>query len=151
MTFERIMSFGLTEPLNGSDATGLQTTATKVDGGWVLNGEKKWPGNATIGDCIVWARNADDGNKIQGFYVEKGSKGFTTQRIERKYSLRGVHNANIKLENCFVPNKNKLTYAVDFATGTNAILEASRLMVAWLGCGCATGAYEAALKYCLNR
>ena len=66
------MCFGLTEPLNGSDATGLQTTATKVDGGWLLNGQKRWIGNATFGDVIVWAKNAIDGNKIQAFYVEKG-------------------------------------------------------------------------------
>jgi alkylation response protein AidB-like acyl-CoA dehydrogenase len=149
--FDRIMSFGLTEPLNGSDASGLKTTATKVEGGWKLNGEKRWIGNATIGDCIVWARNASDGNKIQAFYVEKGSQGFNTKKIERKYSLRSVWNADIKLDNCFVPDKNKLTYAKDFATGTNAILESSRLLVGWMACATAIGAYEAALKYCLER
>lgn len=151
VNFERIMSFGLTEPLNGSDASGLQTTATKTEGGWLINGQKRWIGNATIGDCIVWARNKDDNNRVQAFYVEKGSKGFNTQKIERKYSLRSVWNADIKLENCFVPDKNKLTHAKDFATGTNAILEASRLLVAWLACGTAVGAYEAALKYALQR
>jgi acyl-CoA oxidase len=62
--FNRIMCFGLTEPLNGSDATGLQTTATKVEGGWRLNGQKRWIGNATFGDVIVWAKNANDGNRI---------------------------------------------------------------------------------------
>jgi len=151
MKFDRIMSFGLTEPLNGSDASGLQTTATKVEGGWKLNGEKRWIGNATIGDCIVWARNANDGNKIQAFYVEKGSQGFHTAKIERKYSLRGVWNADIKLKDCFVPDKNKLAHAKDFASSTNAMLEASRVLVAWMACGTAIGAYEAALKYCLAR
>lgn len=151
MSFDRIMSFGLTEPLNGSDASGLKTTAKKVEGGWLLNGEKRWVGNATVGDCCVWAKNVDDGNRIQCFYVEKGSKGFQTSKIERKYSLRSVHNADIKLTDCFVPDKNKLAFAKDFATGTNAILEASRLMVAWIACGTATGAYEAALRYCLKR
>ena len=143
------MSFGLTEPLNGSDATGLQTSATKVEGGWILNGQKRWIGNATIGDVCVWAKNKNDGDKIQCFYVEKGSKGFTPKKIKGKYSLRSVHNADINFENVFVPDKNKLTHAKDFATGTNAILEASRLMVAWMACGVSCGAYEAALKYCL--
>jgi len=63
--------------------------------------------------------------------------------------LRSVHNADIKFDNCFVPDKNKLTHAKDFATGTNAILEASRLLVAWLAAGTAVGAYEAAIKYAL--
>lgn len=62
--FERIMSFGLTEPLNGSDASGIQTTATKTEGGWLINGAKRWIGNATIGDCIVWARNTSDNNRV---------------------------------------------------------------------------------------
>ena len=64
MRFERIYSFGLSEPGNGSDATGLKTTATKTEGGWLLNGEKRWIGNGTISDMIVWARNANDGNRI---------------------------------------------------------------------------------------
>jgi alkylation response protein AidB-like acyl-CoA dehydrogenase len=62
-----------------------------------------------------------------------------------------VQNADIHYENCFVPDRNKLTHAKDFATGTNAILEASRLVVAWMGAGLAAGAYEAALKYTLQR
>ena len=64
MKFEKIFCFGLTEPLNGSDATGLQTTATKTEGGWLLNGTKRWIGNATMGDVVVWARNTSDGNRI---------------------------------------------------------------------------------------
>ena len=63
--FKKFISFGLTEPTNGSDATGLLSTAKKVDGGYVLNGEKRWIGNATFADYIViWAKNVDEGNKI---------------------------------------------------------------------------------------
>jgi acyl-CoA oxidase len=61
---EKFICFGLTEPQNGSDATGLQTTATKVEGGWRIKGRKRWIGSGTIGDILVWARNANDGNKI---------------------------------------------------------------------------------------
>jgi acyl-CoA oxidase len=64
MNFDRILCFGLTEPNNGSDASGLQTTATKVDGGYKINGTKRWIGNATMGDVIVWARNTNDGNRV---------------------------------------------------------------------------------------
>ena len=64
IAFEKIFSFGLTEPDFGSDASSLKTAAKKVQGGYVLNGRKIWIGNGTISDCIVWARNEDDGNRI---------------------------------------------------------------------------------------
>lgn len=64
----------MTEPDYGSDATSLKTTAKRVEGGFILNGKKRWIGNAGFSDyIIVWARNAEEGNKIQGFLVEKGS------------------------------------------------------------------------------
>lgn len=88
---DKFMSFGLTEPLNGSDASGLQTTAKKVEGGYHLTGEKRWIGNATFADYIcTWAKNVDDGNRIQCFVVTKGSKGLTTKKIENKYSVRST-------------------------------------------------------------
>ena len=64
MKFERIYSFGLTEPDHGSDASGLETSARKVDGGYLLNGRKIWIGNGTMSDVIVWARNENDGNRV---------------------------------------------------------------------------------------
>jgi alkylation response protein AidB-like acyl-CoA dehydrogenase len=86
-----IFSFGLTEKDFGSDATSLITTAKKVEGGYILNGNKRWIGNAGFAQYIViWAKNEDDGNRIQAFVVEKGSKGFSTKKIENKYSLRMV-------------------------------------------------------------
>ena len=53
--------------------------------------------------------------------------------------------------NCFVPDRNKLTHAVDFASGANRILEASRLIIGWTAAGVAAGAYEAAIKYTTQR
>lgn len=64
MNFDKVLCFGLTEPLNGSDASGLKTTATKVEGGYKINGQKRWIGNATMGDVIVWAQNSADGNRV---------------------------------------------------------------------------------------
>ena len=129
--FEKIICFGLTEPFNGSDATGLQTTATKVEGGWRINGRKRWIGSSTIGDLLVWAKNTNDSNKIQAFYVEQGTAGLRVEKIERKYSMRAVQNGDIVLDNVFVPNRNKLAHSKDFSSGTNKILEASRLSIAW--------------------
>jgi alkylation response protein AidB-like acyl-CoA dehydrogenase len=65
MNMQKFICFGLTEPLNGSDATSLKSTATKVDGGYLLNGQKRWIGNATFADYIViWALNPSEDNKI---------------------------------------------------------------------------------------
>jgi alkylation response protein AidB-like acyl-CoA dehydrogenase len=70
----KICCFGLTEKDFGSDATSLQTTAKKVEGGYLLNGNKRWIGNATLAHyIIIWARNLEEDNKIQAFVVEKGS------------------------------------------------------------------------------
>jgi acyl-CoA oxidase len=86
---DKFISFGLTEPDYGSDATSLKTTATKVDGGYIINGAKKWPGSGTFADYVtVWARNSGENNKIQGFIVPKTAKGYTATKIENKFSLR---------------------------------------------------------------
>lgn len=78
-------------------------------------------------------------------------KGHSTQKIQNKYSLRAVQNAHITLKDVFVPDANKLAKATNFTQGLNAVLETSRLAIAWVACGVAAGAYEAALKYCLER
>ena len=91
IAFRKLICFGLTEPTHGSDATSLLTTARKTEGGFLITGKKRWIGNATFADyIIVWARNVDEGNKIQGFIVEKGSKGLKASKIENKYSIRMV-------------------------------------------------------------
>ncbi len=109
ISFKKILSFGLTEPDYGSDASSLKTSAKKVEGGFIINGEKRWIGNGTIADYIItWARNLDDGNKIQAFLVEKGSKGLSTKKMENKFALRPVQNAEIKFNDVFVPDHNRL-------------------------------------------
>ena len=128
----------------GSDASNLKTTAEKVTGGYKLNGAKRWIGNATFADVVIWARNKSDGDRVQGFLVERGSPGFEAIKMEGKFSLRMTQNGAITLKDCFVPDRNKLTHAKDFQS-TNSVLETSRLAVAWAACGLATGAYENAL------
>lgn len=89
---KKILAFGLSEPKYGSDATSMESFAVKAkDGrdGYILNGEKYWIGNGTFADyIIVWAKNRDDGNRIQAFIVEKGQEGFSATKIEGKQSLR---------------------------------------------------------------
>jgi glutaryl-CoA dehydrogenase len=148
---ERIGAFGLTEPEVGSGAAGGLTTTARRDGAeWVLDGQKKWIGNATFADYVViWARSAEDG-QVKGFVVEKGSPGFETSKMRDKIALRVVQNAHITLDGVRVPEDNRLQRANTFRD-TAAVLRLTRAGVAWMATGCARGAYEHALAYARQR
>jgi glutaryl-CoA dehydrogenase len=149
--FEKIGAFGLTEPLAGSGASGgLTTTARREGDTWVLNGQKKWIGNATFADVVViWARDLAD-NQVKGFLVEKGTPGFKPEKIKHKMALRVVQNALITLEECRVPESSRLQNANSFKD-TARVLRMTRAGVAWMATGCALGAYRYALKYAQER
>ena len=148
---ERIGAFGLTEPDVGSAvAQGLTTTARCEGDTWVLNGQKKWIGNATFSDLtIIWARDEAD-NQVKGFIVEKGTPGFVTEKIEHKLSLRVVQNALITMTDCRVAEENRLQEDHSFKD-TAEVLRETRAGVAWQAVGCAIGAYEHALAYTQTR
>jgi len=148
---EIIGSFGLTEPLSGSDsARGLRTTAERKGDVWVLNGEKRWIGNSTFGDItVIWAKDVADG-QVKGFIVNNDTPGFRADKIENKISLRIVQNGHITMTNVEVPDENRLANAHSFAD-TARVLRNTRLEVAWEAVGLAAGAYEAALDYAKNR
>lgn len=149
--FEKIGAFGLTEPEVGSGASGgLLTTARREGDTWVLNGHKKWIGNATFSDVtVIWARDEAD-NQVKGFLVEKDTPGFRPEKMRDKIALRVVQNALITLEECRVPEANRLQNANSFRD-TAAVLRMTRAGVAWQAVGCARGAYELALKYSQER
>lgn len=144
-------SFGLTEPLSGSDsAQGLRTTATRDGDHWVLNGSKRWIGNATWADiCVVWAKDTED-KQVKGFIVPTDTDGFVATKIEGKQSLRIVQNADITLTDVRIPDSLKLEKANSFAD-TATVLRLTRAEVAWAAVGVAIGAYEAALAYANER
>ncbi|WP_452225248.1 acyl-CoA dehydrogenase family protein [Lacinutrix chionoecetis] len=148
---EAIGAFGLTEPNVGSAvAGGMETTCKKVGDEWVLNGQKKWIGNATFADVIIiWARNVED-NQAKGFLVRKGNPGYKAEKIENKMALRTVQNALITLTECKVPEHDRLQKANSFRD-TAKVLRMTRAGVAWQALGCARGAYESALKYTKKR
>ncbi len=102
--FDKIGAFALTEPTGGSDvAAGLRTTARRDGDHWVLNGAKRWIGNATFADLtVLWARDEAD-NQVKGFVVGKDSPGFTATKIENKIALRIVQIAEITFTDCVVP------------------------------------------------
>ena len=149
--FEKIGAFALTEPHGGSDvAGGMQTTARRDGDEWVLNGAKRWIGNATFADLVVvWARDVET-NHVLGFVVEKGTPGFTATKIENKIALRIVQNADIVLDDCRVPEANRLQNANSFKD-TAEILRQTRSGVAWQAVGVQFAAYEIALQYAKER
>ncbi|MBN9139622.1 MAG: acyl-CoA dehydrogenase family protein [Micrococcales bacterium] len=146
-----IGAFGLTEPLSGSDsAQGLRTTATREGDEWVLNGSKRWIGNATFSDItVIWAKDTADG-QVKGFIVPTSTPGYTATKIERKLALRIVQNADITLEDVRIPESLRLQNANSFRD-TAAVLRLTRAEVAWAAVGVAVGAYEAALAYAQER
>jgi glutaryl-CoA dehydrogenase len=148
---EKIGAFGLTEPEVGSGASGgLTTTARREGDVWVLNGQKKWIGNATFADVtVIWARDEAD-QQVKGFLVEKGTPGFSAEKMEDKMALRVVQNALITLKDCRVAEANRLQNARSFRD-TAAVLRMTRAGVAWQAVGCAMGAYEHALAYSRQR
>jgi len=148
---EVLGAFGLTEPLSGSDsAQGLRTTAKRDGDSWVLNGAKRWIGNATFSDItIIWAKDVEDG-QVKGFIVPTSTPGYTATKIERKISLRAVQNADITLEDVVVPESLRLQNANSFRD-TASVLRLTRAEVAWGAVGTAIGGYEAAVRYAGQR
>lgn len=149
--FEKIGAFGLTEPEVGSGvAGGLGTTCRQEGDEWVLNGQKKWIGNATFSDItIIWARDEDSG-RVKGFIVRKENPGFTAEKMQDKMALRTVQNALITMKDCRIPERDRLQNANSFKD-TAKVLQMTRAGVAWQAVGCARGAYENALKYTKKR
>ncbi|GAC1355811.1 MAG: acyl-CoA dehydrogenase family protein [Ktedonobacteraceae bacterium] len=146
---EKIGAFGLTEPDHGSDAVALETSARRVDNEYILNGSKRWIGNASFADVtIIWAR--DDAGKVGGFLVEKGTPGFEPTVIKGKVAKRAVWQADIKLTDVHVPAESRLALSHSFKD-TSSVLTATRSGVAWEAIGHAMAAYEIARDYTQKR
>ena len=149
---EKIGAFGLTEPDVGSNAAQVKTTARKSNGGFILNGAKRWIGNASIADIlIIWARDEESGD-FGGYVIEDPNEtaGVAINDIWGKVGKRAVLNADITLENVFVPAENRLAYVNRFRDMAR-VLGAGRYGVAWEAAGVAAGAFELALKYTKER
>jgi glutaryl-CoA dehydrogenase len=147
---EKIGAFGLTEAAHGSDAVRLETTARREGDEYVIDGEKRWIGNASFADVtVIWARDEED-ESVKGFLVEKGAEGVATEIITGKMGKRAVWQPDIKLEGVRVPAENKLGNADSFKD-TAKVLTATRAMVAWEAIGHAVASYEAAVTYAKER
>jgi glutaryl-CoA dehydrogenase len=154
-TGEWVGCFGLTEPDHGSDPGGMETRATKVDGGWTLHGNKMWITNSPIADVfIVWAKaygheDSKEG-EIRGFILEKGMKGLSAPKIEGKFSLRASSTGEIVMDEVFVPDENFLPNTRGLK-GPFGCLNKARYGIAWGALGAAEFCWHAARQYTLER
>ncbi len=147
---ELIGCFGLTEPDHGSDPGGMETRARRIDGGWVLNGTKRWITNGTIADvAIVWAKTGDDARSIRGFLVEKGMRGFSAPEIEKKWSLRASVTSDLIFDDVEVPDANVLE--VEGLRGPLSCLNQARYGIAWGALGAMQACFDEALEYSRHR
>src|ERR1700742_230308 len=145
---EFVGCFGLTEPDHGSDPGGMVTRAVKDGAGYRLNGAKMWITNSPIADvAVVWAKLDGD---IRGFVVERGTKGFSTPKIEGKFSLRASVTGEIVLEDCLVPEDNLLPN-VRGLSGPFGCLNRARYGIAWGAMGAAEFCWHAARSYTMER
>jgi glutaryl-CoA dehydrogenase len=145
---EKIGCFGLTEPDFGSNPGGMITKAEKVEGGYLLNGAKMWITNGTLADvAVVWAKL--DG-RVNGFLVEKGTKGFSAPEMKGKLSLRASVTSELVFEDCLIPEKNILPNSRGLKSPLMCLTQA-RYGIAWGVLGLAMECYDAALNYTKSR
>ena len=147
---EIIGCFGLTEPEHGSDPAGMKTTAKKDGDKWILNGSKTWITEADIANfAIIWARDVDD-NRIKAFIVERGTEGFTMDRIDEKGSMRAGGVGSLGMVNCLVSEKNRLEGAIGLKSALNC-LDRARFGISWGALGAAKDCFNSALEYSKER
>jgi glutaryl-CoA dehydrogenase len=146
---ELVGAFALTEPEHGSDAVALETSVRRDGDEYVLDGRKRWIGNASIADLvIVWARNEE--GDVGGYVVPKGTDGFDARVMTGKTALRAVWQADITLTGVRVPAENRLPGGRTFKD-VATVLARTRYTVAWRALGMALGAFETALAYVAER
>ena len=145
---EKIGCFGLTEPDFGSNPGGMITRAQEVSDGFVLNGTKMWITNGTIADvAVVWAKL---NGVVNGFLVEKGTKGFSAPEMKGKHSLRASVTSELILQDVHLPKDNRLPGGSGLKLPLSCLSQA-RYGIAWGAVGAAMACYDAALTYAKTR
>ena len=151
---EKLACFAITEAGAGSDAAAVETTATRQNNGYVLNGTKLFITNGSEADITLAFATIDKSLGYRGiaaFIVEKGTPGFSVGKLEHKLGIRGTSTTELIFDNCFVPEANRLG---DEGKGLRIALEAidaSRITVAAQAVGIAQGAFDKALAYAKER
>jgi glutaryl-CoA dehydrogenase len=145
---EALGCFGLTEPDAGSDPGAMRTRARRDGDDWILHGQKMWITNGSVAEvAVVWART-DDG--VRGFLVPRGTKGFTTQDIHRKLSLRASVTSELLFDDVRLPASAMLPEATSLR-GPLSCLNEARYGIVWGAVGAARACFESALEYSKQR
>ncbi|MGA7722574.1 MAG: acyl-CoA dehydrogenase family protein [Ignavibacteriaceae bacterium] len=147
---EKIGAWGLTEASSGSDAAGLESTAEKVEGAYILNGNKSFITHGTVGETVVIMAITDKSKGREGisaFILEKGNNGFIVGKKENKLGMRASDTTQLLFDNCRIPGKNLIGNENEGFTQALGILEGGRVSIAALSLGLAEGALHAALSY----
>lgn len=145
---KKIGCFGLTEPDFGSNPAGMRTTAIRAGDSYILNGSKMWITNGGIADlAVVWAKN--ENGKIIGLVVDKGTPGFTTRDIDKKFSLRASITSELIFQNCKVPASQLLQ--IEGLKGPFSCLHQARFGITWGVIGAAMACLDEAINYATTR
>ncbi len=151
---EWIGAWGLTEANTGSDAMRMKTTAVEDGDHWVINGTKNWITHGLSGDvAVVLIRTGEllDSNGITAFIIEKDTPGFSAVKIKDKLGVRASETAELIFDNVRVPKENVIGKVGDGFKQAMKVLDGGRISIASLSCGIARGAFEASVKYALER
>ena len=148
-TGELMGCFGLTEPDHGSNPSGMLSHFVDKGDHVVLNGSKTWISNSPFADiAVVWAKNEE--GRIQGLILERGMEGFSTPKIENKWSLRASDTGELVFDQVVVPKENILP-GITGLRGPLACLDKARYGIAWGAIGVALDCYDTALQYAKER
>ena len=151
---EWLAAWALTEPGSGGDAAGMRTTAVRRGEGWVLNGTKMFITQGSVGGfCVVLARTSPERRQkgITAFVVEHGTPGFRASRHIEKLGMRASDTCELVLEDCWVPDENRVGEVDHGFIDTLQILDRGRVSIAALALGLGEGALDAAVQYAKDR
>lgn len=154
-TLDKIGAFALTEPEHGSDSVALETSARRDGDSYIINGRKRWIGNASMADVVIlFARDEADA-KVKAFVMERNDdgsypEGYSTDVITGKIGKRAILQPDITLDNLKVPADNRLTECHSFKDVTR-VLTSTRSGASWESLGHAMAAYEIAVDYAKTR
>ncbi len=149
---ERIGAICMTEPNAGSDLQGIATRARKVDGGYVLNGQKTWVTSAPVADFFtVFARAGEEG-KLTIFLVERAFRGLAIGREIEKMGVWALPTSELAFNDCFVPDSHRLSKEEgDGEAHLRKTLAEIRIITGAMANGVARAALDAALRYAAER
>lgn len=140
--------FGLTEPDGGSDPGTMKAHARRDGDHWILDGAKMWITSGSIAEiAIVWAMT-DEG--VRGFIVEKGTPGYTTRDIFKKYSLRASITSELFFDGVRVPDSNRLPDAAGLGAPLSCLTQA-RYGITWGAIGAAIACLDEAREFVKTR